>query len=175
MYIVIKFLENVAKFFRIKLKILYWKLKYGKRIKIGKNFKFRKSLIINIDSKGRLEIGDNTYFNNYCSINCHKKITIGNNNLFGENVKIYDHNHIFNNKNINMEKAFNDKEIFIGNDNWIASNVMILSNTKLGNRNVVAASTVLNEQYENEQLIKEEKVKKIEPIKYKDNFNNTIK
>ena len=69
MYKIIKFIENVIKFLKIKTKIMYWKIKYGKRIKIGKNFKFRKGLVINISKNGYLEIGDNNAFNNYCSIN----------------------------------------------------------------------------------------------------------
>lgn len=164
MYSIIKFIENVGKFFRIKLKIIYWKLKYGKIIRIGKKFRFRKGFIINISRNGYLEIGDNNAFNNYCSINCRKIIKIGDNNMFGENVKMYDHNHIFNDKNINMQKSYIDKEVTIGNDNWIASNVMILSNTKLGNRNVVAANIVLNERYEDEYLIKEKIERKVEKI-----------
>ena len=92
MYNIIKFIENVFRWIKIKISILYWKLKYGKRIKIGRNFRFRKSLIINISKGGHLEIGNNNAFNNYCSINCHKLIKIGNNNMFGENVKIYDFN-----------------------------------------------------------------------------------
>lgn len=168
MYSIIKFIENVGKFFRIKLKIIYWKLKYGKRIKIGKKLRFRKGFIINISRNGYLEIGDNNAFNNYCSINCRKIIKIGDNNMFGENVKMYDHNHIFNDKNINMQKSYIDKEVTIGNDNWIASNVTILSNTKLGNRNVVAANIVLNERYEDEYLIKEKIERKVEKIIFRE-------
>ena len=113
MYNIIKFLENVFKALRIEIKLIYWKLKYGKRIKIGKKFRFRKGMIINIAKNGYLEIGDNCAFNNYCSINCRNMIKIGNNNMFGENVKIYDNNHVFNDKNIDMQKTFNNKEIYI--------------------------------------------------------------
>ena len=123
MYSIIKFIENVLKFFKIKFKIIYWKLKYGKRIKIGKKFRFRKGLIINISKNGYLEIGDNNAFNNYCSINCHKHIKIGNDNMFGENVKLYDHNHIFNDKSVNMQRTYLDRYIIIGNNNWIGSDV----------------------------------------------------
>ena len=144
MYKIIKFFENVIKFFRIKSKILYWKIKYGKNIKIGKNFTFRKRFIINMTKNGILEIGDNNGFNNDCSINCHEKIVIGNDNIFGENVKIYDHNHVFNDKNIDFKRNFKSNTIEIGNENWIGSNVTILSKCKINNRNVVGANVVLN-------------------------------
>ena len=167
MYSILKFIENVIRFIRIKIKILYWKLKYGKRIKIGKKFRFRKGMIINISNDAYLEIGDNNFFNNYCSINCRSNIKIGNNNMFGENVKFYDHNHVFNDKNVDMMHTFKKGNIIIGNDNWIASNVTMLAKSEVGNRNVVSANTVLNEIYENETLIKETGKKNVEKIKYK--------
>ena len=153
MYDIIKFCENVVKFIRIKTKIMYWKIKYGKNIKIGKGFTFRKGLIINMTKDAYLEIGDYNGFNNFCSINCHKKIIIGSNNIFGEGVKIYDHNHIFNDKTIDFKRNFKTREIDIGNNNWIASNVTILSKTKLEDRNVVGANVVLNAKYGSDNMI----------------------
>lgn len=169
MYKIIKFVENVIKFLRIKTKILYWKIKYGKHIKIGKNITFRKGFIINMTKDGILEIGDNCGFNNNCSINCHKKIIIGNDNIFGENVKIYDHNHIFNDKNIDFKRNFKSNVIKIGNKNWVGSNVTILSKCQLRDRNVIGANVVLNEKFDSENLIQNKKGLCIEKIKFKEN------
>ncbi len=44
-------------------------------------------------NEAQLIIGDNVFMNNYCSINCLDEIEIGENTLFGEGVKLYDHNH----------------------------------------------------------------------------------
>ena len=54
MYYLFKGLEVILNFIRIKCKIIIWKLKYGKRIKIGKNLKFRKRFSINITNDGYL-------------------------------------------------------------------------------------------------------------------------
>jgi len=167
MYDIVKFLENSVKFFRIKIKILYWKLKYGKRIKIGKGVTFRDKMKINITKHGYVEIGDKTAFNSNCSINCHEKIIIGENNIFGENVKIYDHNHIFNDEKVNFRKSFTTNSISIGNRNWIASNVTILSKAKIGNKNVIGAGITLNEEIENLTLLRAEKNYIKEQIKMK--------
>lgn len=167
MYSIIKFIENVLKFFKIKFKIIYWKLKYGKRIKIGKKFRFRKELIINISKNGYLEIGDNNAFNNYCSINCHKHIKIGNDNMFGENVKLYDHNHIFNDKSVNMQRTYLDRYIIIGNNNWIGSDVVFLSKAEVGDYNVIASKVIVNKNYDNENIIKLIDNYSIKKIKYK--------
>ena len=167
MYKICKFIENVIKFFRIKTKIIYWKIKYGKNIKIGKGVTFRKGFIINMTKNGVLKIGDNCGFNNYCSINCHEKIIIGNDNIFGENVKIYDHNHIFNDKNIDFKRKFKTNEVKIGNFNWIGSNVIILSKSELKDRNVVGANVVLNSKFDSENLIKGDNKINREKIKYR--------
>lgn len=173
MYNICKFLENIVKYFKIKIKIMYWKVKYGRRLKIGKNFHFRKELIINISKDGYLEIGDNNFFNNYCSINCRKKIIIGNNNLFGENVKIYDHNHVFNNKNMDIKKNFTVGEIIIGDNNWVASNVIILNKCKIENNNVFGTNVIINGEYDSNNILKIDNAYVItKKIKYGENLND---
>lgn len=143
--------------------IIYLKIKYGKRISIGKGFSFRKGLIINISKDGFLNIGNNCFFNNYCSINVHKKVIIGNNNIFGENVKIYDHDHAFHKKN--FKKEFYENEIIIGDNNWICSNVTILRKSKLGNENVIGAGVIFNEKIKDSMIIKNENNVSIKKIK----------
>ena len=148
-------IEIICKVYRKIINIIvitYWKLKYGKRIKIGKNVSFRKGMIINISANGQLSIGDNVFFNNYCSINVHRKLVIGNGNIFGENVKIYDHDHAFHSKD--FQRNFYDGEIIIGDNNWFCSNVIILRKAKLGNDNVIGAGVVLNTEVDNDILIK---------------------
>ena len=167
MYNIIKFLENAVKYIRIKFKILYWKLKYGNRIKFGKNVRFRKRFQINMSKSGILTIGDRTSFNNDCSINCHKMIKIGNDNMFGENVKIYDHNHVFNNKNIDMKLTFTEREVCIGNENWFGTNCIILSKTKIGNHNVFSSNTVINDTFKDDLLIQSKSIINCEKIVYK--------
>ncbi len=147
-------IEKVINKIKIKLKIMYWKLKYGKRIQIGKNLCFRKRLDILIEKNGYLKIGDNNFFNNDCSINCLENITIGNDNIFGENVKIYDHNHIFNTNIEELKNKFKTNKITIGNANWICSNVTILKNAQINNRNVIGAGVIINEKIESEEIIK---------------------
>ena len=132
-----KVFESIHCFFRK----IWLKLEYGKRIKFGKKVHFRRGFnVIIIGKNARLVIGSNNFFNRNCSIACLGKVTIGDNNAFGENVTIYDHNHIFNQKEMN-QKVFKIGEIEIGNDNWICSKVNICANSKVGNRCVIAACT----------------------------------
>lgn len=167
MYIPMSIIESIIRVISTTSKITYYKIKYGNRLKIGKKVHFRRGFIINIAKNGKVIIGDRCFFNNYCSINCHDKITIGNDNLFGENVKIYDHNHIFNNKNIDIKRNFKSKPIELGNGNWICSNVILLSGTKIGNNNVIGASLVVNNTIGSEYIVRNNNTAKIEKIKFK--------
>lgn len=145
--IFIKIYYHINCFFKkILLKILY-----GKKIKFGKNVQFRKGFSIIISSNGNINIGDNCFFNNYCSINALDKIRIGDNCIFGENVKIYDHNHGFNKANVLIKKQkYKTGKIVIEDNCWIGSSSIILKNVHIGKNTVVSAlSKVSNDIADN--------------------------
>lgn len=163
----IKKIENLKRRFVILIKLNYYKIKYGKQLIIGKNNKFRKRFNINIAKNAKLIIGDNNFWNDDCSINVREEIRIGNQNLFGKNVNIYDHNHIFNNNMLPRGQHFKTNKIIIGNNNWFGTNVTILSNSKIGNNNVFGAGITINEEVSSNKLIKEKQTLIYEDIKYK--------
>lgn len=81
---------------RLRATRIYLKIRYGDLIILGKDFRVRKRFSCLIDG-GCLTIGDNVFFNNDCSIAVMNNVTIGNDTIFGENVRIFDHNHSFHN------------------------------------------------------------------------------
>ena len=155
MNVLILMAEKAFRGARVVSKVSYYRLKYGKQLKIGKRVHFRKGFIINISRDGKVEIGDGTFFNNYCSINCRDEIIIGKGNLFGEGVKVYDHNHVFNNKKLEIEKNYKTHPVIIGDKNWFGSNVTILSKAKVGNNNVFGANIVVNSEYGSNKIVKQ--------------------
>lgn len=161
-------IERILRRINIYFKILYFKCKYGKSLVIGKKLRFRRGFRINISKNGYLKIGDNNFFNDYCSINVHNKVIIGEKNLFGKNVNIYDHNHIFDKKNVNKGKSFYTNQVEIGNNNWFGTNVIILSKSKLENNNVISAGVVINEKIDSNNIIKTKSELKKRKINYKD-------
>lgn len=167
MYTILLTIEKGAKGLRIFFKLAYYRIKYGDRLKLGKKVHFRKGFIINISKNGKLEIGDGNFFNNYCSINCRDYIKIGNNNLFGEGVRIYDHNHVFNVKNVDIEKSYKTHPIVIGSRNWFGSNVVVLSKAKIGDNNVFGANSVLNSEFGSDNLVKQNSKLDTKRIEYK--------
>ncbi len=169
-------------------KVAYFKQLWKGQLHIGKNFKFDRTSNIDLQSgnasliiddcvyfrkycnvicsdNGKLVIGKNVFFNNYCSINCLYKITIGYNTIFGEGVKMYDHNHQFNNKNKKIaDQGLTFGEIKIGENCWIASNVTILKNITIGDNVVIGANCLIYKSIPSNTVVKNKTELISEPI-----------
>lgn len=125
------------------------------KLTIKKQTRFRKFCTITLDASGELIIGENTFFNNYCSLNCLGRITIGNNTLFGEGIKMYDHNHVFNKKDVILEsQGMSIGQITIGNNCWIGSNCVILNNVVIGDNVVIGAGCIISASIPSNTLVK---------------------
>ncbi len=137
------------------IKKVFYKIIYGKHIKFGKKVTFRKGFSLVIEDNAVVEIGEGCFFNNYCSINAKVGIKIGENSIFGENVKLYDHNHIFKyEEELIKKQGFKSEKIEIGNNCWLGSNVVILKGVKVGNNSVVGAGEVVSRNIDSNTLLK---------------------
>jgi len=115
-------------------------------IKFGPGVHFKKYCAILLVPGAELHIGNNVFFNNYCSINCLDKISIGENTQFGEGVKLYDHNHTYTYANDVLDVArdkFKTAPISIGKNCWISSNVTILKGVTIGDNVVIGANNLI--------------------------------
>ena len=113
-------------------------------INIDENDLARDNFHIYIGHNGKLNIGKNNFFNNGCSLNCLGNVQIGDNNQFGENVLMYDHNHQYTDKSkLISEQGYNIGNIKIGNNCWIGSNVVILKNVEIGDNVIIGAGCVV--------------------------------
>ncbi len=132
-----------------------FKLLYGNHVKFGKRTTFRKRFNLIVESKGCVEIGSDCFFNNDCSISCIYKIKIGAGTLFGENVKIYDHNHRFSDINKPIKKqGYTYSEIIVGNHCWIGSNVVLLKGCNIGDNCVIGAGCIIAENIPSNTIVK---------------------
>lgn len=116
-----------------------------KKIAFGNSINFRNYIHIIVGKNAVLEIEDNVFMNNFCSINCMEYIKIGENTLFGENVKLYDHNHAYFNT---PERKISHSEfvtapIVIGKNCWLGSNVVVLKGVTIGNGSIIGAGCVI--------------------------------
>lgn len=151
---------------------LFLYLLYGTNIKIGKRTTWRKGFSVMKNGDAQIKIGENCFFNNYCSINANDFIEIGNGSIFGENVKIYDHNHRFNQHKEIKQQGFSNAGIRIGQRCWIGSNVTILKGTEIGNNCVVGAGCVISGKIPDDSIVKYKQKIIIDKILYKDDEIN---
>lgn len=111
------------------------------------------NLMISPDAKVR--VGRNTFFNNHCSLNALCSISIGDNCLFGEGVRIYDHNHRFSKVGLPFVlQGFKSGDVQIGSNCWIGSNVLILKGAVIGDNCVIGAGSIVSGSIPPSSLVK---------------------
>lgn len=128
---------------------------YG-QIVIGEKFYMKENGYILVFPEAKISIGKRVFFNNYCSINCLEKIEIGDDTMFGEGVKLYDHNHLISHDSgISISKAeFSKAPIIIGKNCWIASNVIILKGVTIGDNSIIGAGCVIHKSVPPNSIVK---------------------
>ena len=125
------------------------------RLYLGENCTFRQRCNLALNFSSRLTIGKGNFFNNDCSITCLNNIIIGETNLFGEGVKLYDHNHEFRNKTMLIqEQGFKAGQIKIGDNCWFGSNCIILNNVTIGDNVIVGANVLVYKSIESNTIVR---------------------
>nr|WP_315030681.1 acyltransferase [uncultured Chryseobacterium sp.] len=117
-----------------------------KKVSIGPSADFRNYTCILVMKNATLEIGHHFFMNNFCSINCLEHIFIGNNTLFGENVRLYDHNHAYENSPVMKisTSEFTKAPIRIGQNCWLGSNVTVLKGVTIGDNCIIGAGCTIH-------------------------------
>ncbi len=130
--------------FKANIKKILYKIIYGKRLRIGKGTTWRHGFHITVEG-GQVEIGKNCFFNNYCSINSLKKVTIGEGTIFGSNCHIYDHNHRFSDLDESIKaQGYTLGETHIGKHCWFGTNAVVLKGVTIGDNCVIGAGVVVS-------------------------------
>lgn len=146
-------------------KKLALKMRFPYKAKLGNGTYFRKGFFLNpTGAHARISIGRRCFFNNYCSINCHESITIGDGCTFGEGVRIYDHDHDFRGLKQKGEAPYITAPVTIGDGVWCGSNVLILKGVSIGSHAVVGAGTVVVHDVPPDTLIYAKQNLELRPI-----------
>lgn len=145
------------------IKLFFLKLKFRKRLSvksIRQNLKADTEIVVGKDAflslgrvsfrtnvhllcdHGDMNIGSRVCFNRNCIVACRHKIMIGDGCLFGPNVCIYDHDHIYTADGV-LPKEFKCSEIIIEDGCWIGAGAIILRGTHIGKNSVVEAGAVV--------------------------------
>jgi acetyltransferase-like isoleucine patch superfamily enzyme len=132
-------------------------------IRLGHRVTARPGVTIAVRN-GNLEIGANVFFNKGCSVTCHENIRIGDNCLFGQNVLIFDHDHIFGQgKTVNRE-GFKKSPVEIGSNVWVGANTIILRGSNIGDNCVIAAGTIVKGNIPSESVVYQKRELTIKPV-----------
>jgi len=110
---------------------------------IGNQINLKNYLNFVIGENAKVILENNVFMNNYCSINAIEKIEIGENTLFGEGVKLYDHNHEYNGEMVEHRK-FRSAPIKIGKNCWLGSNVTVLKGVTIGDNCIIGAGCLIH-------------------------------
>ena len=95
---------------------------------------------------GQICVGFNNFFNTNCKITSLENIKIGDNNLFGPNVVILDHDHRYRNTSVLInQQGFEKSPVIIGSNVWICANVVVTRGVEIKDNIVVSANSVVKE------------------------------
>jgi len=136
-------------FFEARVVIFF--LVHRKQVTVGKRLSVRRNFFVKLNKETHLIIGNNCFFYNDCSLNVMEWLSVGDNCLFGENVKVYDHEHELGIPFRNQ--GFTTEPVIIGNNCWIGSNTVILKGVHIGSNVVVGAGTLITKDLPDNSVV----------------------
>ena len=119
----------------------------GSNAKIGNHVKIDNHAVIAVQGQGVLEIGNDVGIGINNMIVCHKSLRIQDGTILGPGVNIYDHDHLYSQKNGVDSKTYKYADVNIGKNCWIGANTVILRGTTIGDNSVIGAGCVLKGEY----------------------------
>ncbi|MDB4955912.1 MAG: galactoside O-acetyltransferase [Myxococcales bacterium] len=125
----------------------------GGAIRIGRRVQLREGCEVWAVG-GRIDIGENVFFNRFCSLIARGGIEIGSDCLFGPNVGVYDHDHRFDDDTRPIwAQAHRVAPVSIGSNVWIGANAIITAGAQIGDRVVVGANSVVTGDVESGTMV----------------------
>ena len=148
------------------LRLVMYKALFGSRFSVGRGTTFRRFFNVYLEKGAVIKIGKACFFNHGCSINALEKIEIGDECIFGENVKIYDHNHRFADTEIKIrDQGYTTGLVHVGSRCWLGSNVVLLKGACIGNNCVMGAGCVISQKIPDNSIVTMDRQIKVESIR----------
>ena len=119
----------------------------GGKLTLEKGAAIGERCLCTVRTGAEIKIGSMSRLNSDCKIVSHEKIEIGHDTIFGPNVLIYDHDHVYNTETGVRRKDFKTSAIVIGNNCWIGAGSIILRGTHIGDNCLVGAGSIVKGNY----------------------------
>lgn len=123
----------------------------GSILKIGKRFRARHNVELNIRDKAVMEIGNDVFLNSGCVITARDRVSIGDHTIFGPNVVIYDNDHKICDGRV-LDNEFETVPVVIGKNVWIGAGAIILKGSVIEDNCVIAAGSVVKDRVESNHI-----------------------
>lgn len=135
----------------------------GSILKIGKRFRARHNVEINVRDNAIIEIGNDVFLNSGCIITARENVVIGDNTIFGPNVVVYDNDHMICEGRI-VDNKFVTEPVVIGSNVWIGAGAIILKGSSIGDNCVIAAGSVVKGKVESNNMLIQKRGSELHPI-----------
>lgn len=135
----------------------------GSVLKIGKKFRARHNVELNIRDKAVLEIGSDVFLNSGCVITARERVLIGDHTIFGPNVVIYDNDHKICDGRV-LDNEFETASVVIGKNVWIGAGAIILKGSVIEDNCVIAAGSVVKGRVESNHILIQKRNTELRPI-----------
>lgn len=136
----------------------------GAILKIGKKFRARHNVELNVRDKAIIEIGNDVFLNSGCIITAREKVVIGDNTIFGPNVVVYDNDHIIRDGRV-LDNEFETGPVIIGANVWIGAGAIILKGSVIEDNCVIAAGSVVKGKVESDNIMIQKRDTEFRPIR----------
>jgi len=131
----------------------YFDIASNAQFDIAENVTFNQFNFITVKSNAKLSIGKDTYITR-ATISCLGEVSIGENCILGEGLKIFDHNHQYSKEPYFVSKTeFNIGKIHIGDNVWTGANVIILKDVTIGNNVILGAGCIIHKNVPDNSVI----------------------
>ncbi|MEY8849449.1 acyltransferase [Psychroserpens sp. XS_ASV72] len=128
-------------------------IKLGDVVKIGAFTTISTTSHLSKYGKG-LQIGNNSAVGEYSYFGCSGGVRIGNDVIMGQYISFHSENHNFSDtKLLIREQGVTSKGIELGNNIWVGSKATFLDGSKVGNNSVVAAGSVVKDEFPDNVVI----------------------
>ena len=125
------------------------------KILFGNYCSIRDFTSVKANKNASIIIGNHVFFNRNCTVCASENIRIDDNCIFGPNVCIYDHNHLFDYCGVKHDE-YKTSPIYIMHDCWIGANVTVLKGVTIGECSIIGAGVVLKENVPPHSLVMQE-------------------